>query len=101
MRAVRVPNHSLSFHSKEDMPPAGFADYLVSFAQDVTVKEVLLLDATPDVKLGGLLRSTLMDYRVGPSASSDASKPRLAFIPVTFDDGQYRLAPRRPSSPAS
>lgn len=91
---VEIPHTSITFHSSDYLPQAGFADYLVAFAPDGTVKDILLLDATPDFKLGNMLRNKLKGYRVGSAPSPDSATVRYVFIPVVFDDGKYQLTPK-------
>lgn len=96
MAATDVPKKSITFSSSDYWPPAGFADFLVSFAPDGTVKDVWLLDATPDTKLGNLLRSSMKGYRVGAAPASESGSLRYGFIPSIFDDGKFRLAHKSP-----
>ncbi|WP_199099288.1 hypothetical protein [Dyella sp. ASV21] len=93
MVPVYIPRHSGATYVTSGALSSGFADYLVGFGPEGTVKEVLLLDATPDIRLGNKLRNILMGYRVGSAPSPDSAPLRYAFIPVIFDDGQYRLVP--------
>ena len=96
MAATDVPKKSITFHGSDYRPPAGFADFLVSFAPDGTVKDVWLLDATPDNKLGNLLRTSIKGYRVGAAPASESGGLRYGFIPSIFDDGKFQLAHKSP-----
>lgn len=89
---------SMGFPSRESVPNAGFADYLLVFNPDGTLRSLLLLDATPDVRLGQILRSSLDGYHVKPDPSSQTSSPRMAFVPAVFDDGRFLLKSKNPSS---
>jgi hypothetical protein len=84
----------MAFGSWGSVPNAGFADYLLTFKPDGTTQDVFLLDAIPDVKLGQILHGSVDGYRVGPAPSSDKTELRLAFVPVMFDDGRYKLKPK-------
>lgn len=89
---------SLNFRSSDSVPNAGFADYLLVFNPDGTRRNLLLLDATPDVRLGQILRSSLDGYHVKPDPSSQTSSPRMAFVPAVFDDRRFQLKSKNRSS---
>lgn len=93
---TNVPNPNFERRPVDtSLPPAGFADYYVSFTADGALKDVFLLDATPDDKLGKRLRSALQGYHIHPAPASQASPLRYVFIPVMFDDGRFRLKPKQ------
>ncbi|MES2313565.1 MAG: hypothetical protein V4566_14830 [Pseudomonadota bacterium] len=76
-------------------PRAGFADYLLAFKPDGSVANVFLLDAVPDPALGRTLREYAMEMAIAPAEGSAGNALRYAWMPVTYDDGRYRVTPAR------
>lgn len=93
-----IPKRSIAFRNGEAIPPAGFVDYYVAFDANGDAVKVLTLDAVPDIKLDGRMHSILSGYKVAPS--TQGVPIRYAFIPVMFDDGKFRLAPKSGKSTA-
>jgi len=94
MEFVNNPSRSKPFYSRDYMPPAGFAEYLVGFDAKGIAREVLLIDATPDLKIDPVLRGVVGSYQVRPASDNRKEQLRYAFISGVFDDAKFKLAPR-------